>query len=84
MLTNFSYWIQNAFKRAIKTFCQTLIAGIGTATMLSDVDWKVSFSIALLSFILSLLTSVAGIPEVELQAENEKLKTKEGINNVES
>lgn len=74
MLTNFDYWIKNAFKRAIKTFAQTFVAGIGTATMISEVNWKITFSMSLLAFILSIVTSIAGIPEVELQAENTELK----------
>ena len=56
-----------ALIRALKTVCQTAVAVIGSAVVLSDVDWKVVASAAALSGILSLLTSVStGLPEVDL------------------
>lgn len=57
-------WIKAALIRAIKTVAQTAIATIGSAAVLSAVDWKVVVSAAALAGILSLLTSVAGLPEV--------------------
>ena len=50
--------------RALKTVAQTAAATIGTSAILSDVDWRVCLSAAVLAGILSLLTSVAGLPEV--------------------
>lgn len=58
-------WWKCAGVRALKTFCQTAIATIGTSAVLSDVNWYVVGSASLLAGILSLLTSLAGLPEVE-------------------
>lgn len=59
------FW-EAALTRAARTIAQTAIATIGTAAVMSDVDWKVVVSAAILAGILSLLTSVAtGLPEVE-------------------
>ena len=51
--------------RALKTLAQTAIATIGTTALLTDVDWKIVLSASALAAILSILTSVAGLPEVE-------------------
>nr|WP_296613356.1 holin [Ruminococcus sp.] len=51
--------------RAIKTVAQTAAATIGTSALLSDVNWKIVISSAVLSGILSILTSFAGLPEVD-------------------
>ena len=61
-------WIKAAGVRAIKTFAQTAVATIGTAAALDMVDWRMVVSAALLAGILSLLTSVAGLPEVKMDA----------------
>ena len=61
-------WIKAAGVRAIKTFAQTAAATIGTAAALDMVDWRMVVSAALLAGILSLLTSVAGLPEVKTDA----------------
>ncbi len=65
-LTSKSWW-NAAGTRAIKTFAQTFISTIGvSAAMISDVNWTVVLSTSLLSSILSLLTSIAGLPEVKV------------------
>lgn len=61
-------WWKCAGIRALKTMAQTAVATIGSAVVMSGVDWKMVLSASLLAGILSLLTSVAGIPEVD-QAE---------------
>lgn len=63
--TYWKNWIAAAGVRAIKTVAQTAIATIGTAALLGDVNWIAVASAAALAGVLSLLTSVAGLPEVE-------------------
>ena len=58
-------WIKAAGVRAVKTMAQTFIATIGSAAVLAAVDWKVVVSATVLGGILSVATSVAGLPEVE-------------------
>lgn len=65
MKRNFKLWIKCAGIRAIKTIAQTAIATIGTSALISEVNWLMVLSASLLSGILSLLTSIAGIPEVD-------------------
>ena len=60
----FEKWAKAAGIRAVKTVAQTAAATIGTSAMLSQVDWKVVISASLLAGLLSILTSVAGLPEV--------------------
>lgn len=59
-------WWKAAGIRAAKTVCQTAIATIGTAAVLSEVNWIAVLSASVLSGILSLLTSVKGLPEVKV------------------
>ena len=58
-------WMKAAGVRAIKTVAQSAIAAIGTAACMGEVKWAVVVSTAVLSGLLSLLTSVAGLPEVK-------------------
>ena len=65
MNEKFEKWLKAAGVRAVKTIAQTGLATSGTSAILSAVDWKVVISASLLAGILSLLTSVAGLPEVK-------------------
>ena len=58
-------WIRAAGIRALKTFCQTAVATVGTTATIGGVDWKLVLSSSALAAILSLLTSLAGLPEVK-------------------
>ena len=58
-------WAKAAGVRAIKTMAQTAVAVIGTGAVISAVDWKMVLSSAIVAGVVSMLTSVAGIPEVE-------------------
>lgn len=58
-------WVKSAGIRAAKTMAQSAIGAIGAAVTLGAVDWRIVGSTALLAGVLSILTSVAGIPEVE-------------------
>ena len=58
-------WVKASLVRAVKTVSQTAIATIGTSAVLSDVNWKIVISASILSGILSVLTSLAGLPEVD-------------------
>ncbi len=62
---NTKLWIKAAGIRALKTLDQTMIATIGTTAVLEQVNWTVVISASLLAALLSILTSVAGLPEVE-------------------
>lgn len=64
-LVNFKKWIKAAGIRAVKTFAQAAVAMIGTAVVLGEVNWIAVFSAAALAAILSLLTSIAGLPELK-------------------
>ena len=78
----FKDWIKAARIRALKTVAQSAIATLGVSSLLSEVDWLAVGSAALLAGILSLLTSIAGLPELELadklaKSEEEKQITDE-------
>lgn len=57
-------WIKAAAVRAVKTMAQSAIAMIGTSVVMSDIDWKLVLSASIVAGILSILTSLAGLPEV--------------------
>lgn len=60
-------WFKAAGVRAVKTMAQTAAATIGTAAVMGEVNWMMVVSAALLSGVLSLLTSVAGLPELKIE-----------------
>ena len=62
---HFKKWVKAAAVRAIKTVAQAAVAAIGSSAALGDVNWTLVASTAALSGVLSLLTSVAGLPEVK-------------------
>ena len=64
MKSNFKEWAKAAGIRAVKTVAQTAIATIGTTALFTEVNWAIVASASLLAGALSLLTSVAGLPEV--------------------
>ena len=65
MKHTYKNWIKAAGVRAVKTVAQTAVATIGTSAVLGDVNWVMVASASALAGVLSLLTSVAGLPEVE-------------------
>lgn len=66
-------WIKAAAVRAVKTVAQTAVATVGTAAAMGEVNWIMVGSAALLSGVLSILTSVAGLPEVQVQDPDEEI-----------
>lgn len=64
-MKNFKEWIKAAGIRALKTVAQTAIATIGTSAIISEVNWVIVLSASGLAGLLSLLTSVAGLPELK-------------------
>ena len=64
-MRNWKLWAKAAAVRAVKTMAQTAIATIGVAMTMQDVSWVIVGSTALLAGVLSVLTSIAGLPEVE-------------------
>ena len=62
-------WIKASIVRAVKTVAQTAVGIIGASTMISEVSWQVVLSASVLAGIVSILTSIAGIPEVKEEKE---------------
>lgn len=65
MKEQFLKWLRAAGIRALKTVAQTAVATIGTTAVMAEVNWRLVISASALAGILSLLTSVAGLPEVQ-------------------
>ena len=65
MKTNIKQWVKASAVRAVKTVAQTAVATIGVSAVMSDVNWIAVGSASLLAGILSILTSVAGLPELK-------------------
>lgn len=71
MSEKWKVWIKSALVRAVKTLCQTAVGCIGAAVALGDVNWPVVASASVLAAVVSVLTSLAGLPEVEAQVSTE-------------
>lgn len=69
-MSKFKKWVKAAAVRAGKTVAQTALATIGTSALLSQVDWRVVVSASALAGVLSVLTSIAGLPEVKSETED--------------
>lgn len=65
---NWKSWVKAALIRCIKTIAQAAIAMIGTSAMLAEIDWKLVISASVVAGILSILTSIAGLPEVDTKS----------------
>lgn len=63
-------WLKAAGIRAIKTVAQTAVATIGTSVAMNDVNWTIVLSASVLSGILSILTSIAGLPELDMKGDD--------------
>lgn len=66
-MKNWKLWLKAASVRAVKTVAQTAVATIGTSAVMGEVNWVMVGSASLLAGILSMLTSVAGLPEVKVE-----------------
>lgn len=64
-MNNWKKWLKAAGIRALKTVAQTAVATVGTSAMMTDVNWTMVLSVSALAGLLSLLTSVAGLPELK-------------------
>ena len=69
---NLKCWVKAAAVRALKTVAQTAVATIGTTAVMSEVDWLMGASASLLAGVLSILTSIARLPEVETGSKEEE------------
>ena len=71
-MKNIKQWLKGATVRAVKTIAQTAVSTIGVTAMLDEVNWVAVISASLLSGILSMLTSISGLPEVKEDTTNAK------------
>ena len=71
-LRNWKVWLKAAAVRAVKTAAQTAVAIIGTSIVIQSVDWMLVASASVLSGVVSMLTSIAGLPEVKEDAGDEQ------------
>lgn len=71
-LRNWKAWLKAAAVRAVKTVAQTAVAIIGTSIVIQSVDWMLVASASVLSGVVSMLTSIAGLPEVKEDAGDEQ------------
>ena len=74
MKRNWKQWLKAAGVRAVKTVAQTAVATIGASAVISEVDWIIVVSAAMLAGVVSLLTSIAGLPEVPAETTEEEEK----------
>ena len=74
MKRNWKQWMKAAGVRAVKTVAQTAVATIGASAVISEVDWIMVVSASLLAGVVSLLTSIAGLPEVPAETTEEEEK----------
>ena len=74
MKRNWKQWLKAAGVRAVKTVAQTAVATIGASAVISEVDWIMVVSASLLAGVVSLLTSIAGLPEVPAETTEEEEK----------
>ena len=74
MKRNWKQWLKAAGVRAVKTVAQTAVATIGASAVISEVDWTMVVSASLLAGVVSLLTSIAGLPEVPAETTEEEEK----------
>lgn len=65
---NFRKWLKAAAIRAVKTVFQTVAATLSTAAVISEIDWKLTLTASLTAGLLSLITSVAGLPELKQES----------------
>jgi len=66
---NWTAWLKAALIRAVKTFAQTMVGSIAVGAAFQEVDWLRALSVSGVAFVLSILTSLAGLPEVEKTVE---------------
>ena len=74
MKRNWKQWLKAAGVRAVKTVAQTAVATIGASAVISEVDWIMVVSASLLAGVVSMLTSIAGLPEVPAETTEEEEK----------